>query len=301
MSQKETTQQLKPTYVRKPEWLRVKLATGGHYADTQQAVRGQGLHTICQSGLCPNRAECWRNGTATFMIGGDVCTRNCRFCNTKTGRPLPLDEGEPQRVADAVRQMKLRYAVITSVDRDDLADLGADHWAQTVRCLHQTCPTTGIEVLLPDFQGRTELIDTVLAEKPDVVAHNMETTKRLTPSVRSAARYERSLSVLSHVAARGFTCKTGFMVGLGETADEVEQLMDDIRRTGCSVLTIGQYLQPSVRHLPVVEYVTPAQFEQYKATALSMGFAHVESGPLVRSSYHAERIMSNPSTPSSSE
>lgn len=282
----------KHSYLRKPEWLRTKLLTDGRYAATSEAISSMGLHTICQSGLCPNRSECWRSGTATFMIGGDVCTRCCRFCNTKTGRPMPLDDEEPLRVAASIEKMQLKYTVITSVDRDDLPDFGATHWAKTIRLIREKCPQTGIEALIPDFQGRTELIDIVLKENPDVVSHNMETTLRLTPSVRSVARYEQSLRVLRYIAQQGFICKTGFMVGLGESHDEVNELMDDIKATGCSVLTIGQYLQPSVRHLPVVEYITPKQFAVYREMALEKGFQHVESGPLVRSSYHAERILS---------
>ena len=278
-------------HVRKPEWLHIQLNTNKQYGQTHRIIEGGGLHTICQSGLCPNRAECWRNGTATLMIGGNICTRNCRFCNTPSGRPLPLDPGEPQRVADSVKQMQLRYAVITSVDRDDLPDFGAQHWADTINAIRQKCPTTGIEVLIPDFQGHTEFIDKVLDAKPDVVGHNMETTHRLTPKVRSVAKYEQSLAVLRHIANRGFQCKTGFMLGLGETQAEVEELMRDIRQTGCSILTIGQYLQPTAHHLPVVEYIHPDQFQRYKEAALAMGFQHVESGPLVRSSYHAEKIL----------
>lgn len=278
-------------HVKKPEWLRVRLMTDQHFAETEHIIRSQCLHTICQSGLCPNRAECWRNGTATFMIGGDVCTRSCKFCNTKTGVPLPLDPTEPQRVAESVRQMKLRYAVITSVDRDDLPDMGAGHWATTIRRIRETNPQTGIEVLIPDFQGREDLIDTVLDASPDVVGHNMETVRRLTPSVRSAAKYEQSLRVLRHVASKGFACKTGIMLGLGETEEEILETMSDIRATGCTILTIGQYLQPSSKHLPVVEYVTPEKFQEYKEAALSKGFKHAESGPLVRSSYHAEKLM----------
>ncbi|MBR1889485.1 MAG: lipoyl synthase [Alloprevotella sp.] len=283
----------RPPHVRKPAWLRTRLLTNGKFLETEHLISTQGLHTICQSGLCPNRAECWRAGTATFMIGGDICTRCCRFCNTKTGRPLPLNPQEPLRVAASIRAMQLRYAVVTSVDRDDLPDYGAAHWAETIRQIRTACPQTGLEVLIPDFRGRTDLIDLLLEEKPDVVGHNMETVRRLTPSVRSAAKYEQSLNVLTHISERGFRCKTGFMVGLGETHEEVLELIDDIRRTGCSVLTIGQYLQPTAHHLPVVEYIEPAVFDEYKTVALSKGFTHVESGPLVRSSYHAERCLAS--------
>ena len=280
-------------HVRKPEWLRIKWQAGVKYGATGQVISSHCLHTICQSGLCPNRAECWRNGTATFMIGGDVCSRNCKFCNTRSGCPLPLDGQEPQRVAESVKQLQLRYAVITSVDRDDLPDMGAAHWAETIRCIQAENPHTAIEVLIPDFQGREDLIDVVLAAQPTIVGHNMETVSRLTPVVRSVARYDQSLRVLKHIATRGFTCKTGFMVGLGETTDEVHELMHDILRSGCTVLTIGQYLQPTTHHYPVKEYVTPEQFRQYKEEAFSMGFQHVESGPLVRSSYHAEQVLNH--------
>lgn len=274
----------------KPQWLKTKLITNETFKATSRVIEEHGLHTICQSGLCPNRAECWRNGTATFMIGGDVCTRSCRFCATRSGRPLPLDENEPSQVAASVRLMDLRYVVLTSVDRDDLPDGGAAHWAKTVSAVRQACPATRIETLIPDFGGRTECIDTVLDARPDVVGHNMETVRRLTPTTRSVARYDTSLEVLRHVASRLATCKSGFMVGLGETEAEVVELMGDLRAVGCEALTIGQYLQPSARHLPVVEYVDPSQFRRYRELALDMGFRYVESGPLVRSSYHAENI-----------
>ena len=278
-------------HVRKPDWLRVQLNTNRKYGETQHLIEGKGVHTICQSGLCPNRAECWRSGTATLMIGGDICTRNCRFCNTPSGRPLPIDPDEPRRVAELVREMGLRHAVITSVDRDDLPDLGASHWANTIREIRNLCPGTRIEVLIPDFMGRTDLIAEVLDAGPDIVGHNMETIRRLTPIVRSVARYEQSLSVLRDIALRGYPCKTGFMVGLGETEEEVLELMRDIRNTGCTLLTIGQYLQPTARHIDVAEYIHPSQFARYKDRALELGYTHVESGPLVRSSYHAERAV----------
>ncbi|MGI6222559.1 MAG: lipoyl synthase [Prevotella sp.] len=277
---------------KKPDWLKIDLSSTKTSASTSGIIHGAGLHTICQSGLCPNLAECWRNGTATLMIGGDICTRKCRFCNTLSGRPKPLDADEPRRIAQAVKDMGLRYAVITSVDRDDLADYGANHWRRTIEELRKMNPQTVIEALIPDFQGRMELLDIVLQAKPDVVAHNMETVRRLTPSVRSVAQYDRSLSVLRHIAEKGFRCKTGFMVGLGETHEEVRELMADIRTTGCTMLTIGQYLQPTAHHLDVAEYVTPQQFAVYRQQAFDLGFTHVESGPLVRSSYHAERMAS---------
>lgn len=277
-----------PAPQRKPSWLKMQPPTGEVYQETERIIRDHGLHTICQSGRCPNRAECWRNSTATFMIGGDICTRKCRFCNTMTGRPRPLDPDEPARVTESIRLMGLRYAVITSVDRDDLPDLGAAHWAATVRKVHEVCPQTKVEVLIPDFQGRTDLIDIVLASKPDVVGHNMETTRRLTPSVRSVAQYEQSLAVLRYVEEQGFASKTGFMLGLGETDDEVEELLRDIRATGCRRLTVGQYLQPTYDHLPVLKYYTPEEFARLRVKALEAGFTHAVCGPLVRSSYHAE-------------
>lgn len=241
------------------------------------------------SGRCPNMGECWGKGTATFMIGGDICTRCCKFCNTQTGKPLPLDMEEPTHVAESIALMKLSHAVITSVDRDDLPDLGAAHWARTIREIKRLNPETTIEVLIPDFQGRKELVSQVIEAQPEIISHNMETVKRITPLVRSAARYETSLEVIRQIADSGITAKSGIMVGLGETPEEVEELMDDLRRAGCQTLTIGQYLQPSHKHYPVAEYVTPAQFASYKETGLAKGFDQVESAPLVRSSYHAEK------------
>lgn len=235
--------------------------------------------------------ECWGRGTATFMIGGNICTRCCRFCNTQTGKPLPLDPKEPEHVAHSVQLMKLSHAVITSVDRDDLPDLGAAHWASTIHAIKETTPDTTVEVLIPDFQGRAELVQQVIDAKPHIIAHNMETVRRLTPEVRSVARYDTSLQVLKQIAQSGITCKTGIMVGLGETPQEVEELMDDLRAIGCQILTIGQYLQPSHRHYNVAEYVTPDQFKCYKELGLSKGFKQVESAPLVRSSYHAEQSL----------
>lgn len=275
--------------VRKPEWLKISIAANERYTETKRIVESHCLHTICSSGRCPNMGECWGRGTATFMIAGDICTRCCKFCNTLTGKPLPLDPNEPVHVAESVALMKLSHAVITSVDRDDLPDLGAAHWAQTIREIRRLNPQTTIEVLIPDFQGRHELVEQVIAAQPDIIAHNMETVRRISPLVRSAARYETSLAVLRQIAQSGITAKSGIMVGLGETVQEVEELMDDLRQAGCQVMTIGQYLQPSHRHYPVAEYVTPAQFEAYRQKALEKGFAQVESGPLVRSSYHAEK------------
>lgn len=274
---------------RKPEWLKISIAANERYAETKRIVESHSLHTICSSGRCPNMGECWGHGTATFMIGGDICTRCCKFCNTRTGKPLPLDEKEPVHVAESVALMKLSHAVITSVDRDDLPDLGAAHWAQTIREIRRMNPDTTIEVLIPDFQGRRELVQQVIEAGPDIISHNMETVRRISPMVRSAARYETSLAVLQQIAESGIACKSGIMVGLGETPEEVETLMDDLRAVGCKILTIGQYLQPSRQHYPVAEYVTPAQFAAYRELGLAKGFSQVESGPLVRSSYHAEK------------
>lgn len=274
---------------RKPEWLKISIAANERYAETKRIVESHSLHTICSSGRCPNMGECWGHGTATFMIGGDICTRCCKFCNTRTGKPLPLDEKEPVHVAESVALMKLSHAVITSVDRDDLPDLGAAHWAQTIRAIRRMNPDTTIEVLIPDFQGRRELVQQVIEAGPDIISHNMETVRRISPMVRSAARYETSLAVLQQIAESGIACKSGIMVGLGETPEEVETLMDDLRAVGCKILTIGQYLQPSRQHYPVAEYVTPAQFAAYRELGLAKGFSRVESGPLVRSSYHAEK------------
>lgn len=276
-------------HVRKPEWLKINIGSNERYAETKRIVEKHCLHTICTSGRCPNMGECWGRGTATFMIGGDICTRSCKFCNTKTGHPLPLDPKEPENVAESIRLMKLTHAVITSVDRDDLDDLGAHHWAETVKAVKRVNPDTTLEVLIPDFQGRTDLLDIVIESRPDIISHNMETVKRITPLVRSAAKYDVSLAVLKHIAEAGVVAKTGIMVGLGETPQEVEELMDDLVAINCSVLTIGQYLQPSHKHYPVAEYVTPEQFARYKEIGLAKGFRDVESAPLVRSSYHAER------------
>lgn len=277
--------------VRKPEWLKISIGANERYTETKRIVESHCLHTICSSGRCPNMGECWGRGTATFMIGGNICTRSCKFCNTPTGRPLPLDPQEPTHVAESVRLMKLSHAVVTSVDRDDLPDLGASHWAQTIREIRRLNPDTTLEVLIPDFQGRGELVEQVIEARPDIISHNMETVRRLSPLVRSAARYDTSLDVIRQIAASGITAKSGIMVGLSETPAEVEEVMDDLRAAGCQIMTIGQYLQPSHRHYPVAEYVTPAQFKRYEETGLAKGFTQVESGPLVRSSYHAEKSL----------
>lgn len=276
-------------HVKKPSWLKINIGVNDRYTETKRIVDTHGLHTICSSGRCPNMGECWGKGTATFMIGGDICTRSCKFCNTKSGRPLPLDGNEPESVARSVQLMKLSHAVITSVDRDDLVDMGASHWVKTLRKIKELNPAVTVEALIPDFQGNLELVKQVASCGANIVSHNMETVKRLTPVVRSVARYETSLEVIRAIAETGVTAKSGMMVGLGETVSEVEELMDDLLEYGCRILTIGQYLQPTHKHYPVKEYVTPQQFEAYKELGLKKGFAEVVSGPLVRSSYHAEK------------
>ena len=274
-------------HVMKPKWLKIDLTSKKSTGETAGILAKHHMNTICTSGLCPNRSECWMARTATLMIGGDICTRKCRFCNTLSGRPRLLNPDEPRRVAESVKALKLRYAVITSVDRDDLSDYGAAHWIKTIEEIRRLNPDTKIELLIPDFMGKADLIRQVMATHPHVAGHNMETVRRLTPSVRSVARYERSLEVLREIANCGITAKTGFMLGLGETHDEILETMDDILSTGCQRLTLGQYLQPTAEHLPVKAYITPEMFTEYKRIALEKGFKHVVSGPLVRSSYHA--------------
>jgi len=277
-------------HVKKPDWLKVRLGGNERFTETKGIVESHSLHTICSSGRCPNMGECWSRGTATFMIGGEICTRSCRFCNTLTGKPLPLNPQEPEQVALSIRLMNLSHAVVTSVDRDDLPDLGAQHWVNTIQAIKKANPKTTLEVLIPDFQGKDEWIDLVVKAAPEIISHNMETVRRLTPHVRSAAKYDVSLSVLRRIARQGVVAKTGIMVGLGEEREEVHELMDDVLKAGTSVLTIGQYLQPTRKHLPVTEYISPQQFEEYRLTALNKGFLKVESAPLVRSSYHAENL-----------
>ncbi len=274
---------------RKPDWLKIKLPKGQLSVEVLNVVRGHNLHTICTSGMCPNQGECWGCGTATFMICGDVCTRGCRFCNVKTGRPAPLDTGEPEHIAESVRLLKLKHVVLTSVDRDDLDDLGAGHWVKVIEAVKRENERVTMEVLIPDFQGRRELIRQVIEACPEVISHNLETVRRLTPSIRSRATYDMSLEVVRQVAESGVISKSGIMLGLGETREEILQTMDDLRSVGCRVMTIGQYLQPTAANVEVKEYVTPQVFDEYKRIGLEKGFTHVESGPLVRSSYHAER------------
>lgn len=278
--------------VKKPDWLKIQIGGTDRFKQTKTIVESNRLHTICSSGRCPNMGECWARGTATFMIGGEICTRSCKFCNTLTGRPKPLDEGEPMRVAESIKLMGLKHAVVTSVDRDDLLDQGSEHWFRTINAIKELNPSTTIEVLIPDFQGKEELIDRVCQALPNVISHNIETVRRLTPQVRSAAKYDRSLAVLKRIVHNGLKAKSGMMVGLGESRDEILQTMDDLLAFDCSFLTIGQYLQPSRQHLPVSEYVHPDTFAEYKRIALEKGFEYVESGPLVRSSYHAENCIS---------
>lgn len=276
-------------HIKKPEWLKINIGTNHRYTETKRIVDTHHLHTICSSGRCPNLGECWGKGTATFLIGGNICTRSCKFCNTPTGKPLPLDPNEPLRVAESIQLMKLNHAVLTSVDRDDLPDLGAGHWVQTIRKIRELNPQITLETLIPDFQGKKELIRQITDTRPDIISHNLETVSRLTPLVRSVARYETSLYVIRQIADSGVTAKSGIMTGLGETIGEVEKTMDDLLENGCQILTIGQYLQPSRKHYPVTEYISPEQFASYKETALKKGFKLVESGPLVRSSYYAEK------------
>jgi lipoic acid synthetase len=274
---------------RRPDWLRVKLPVGENYRHVRHLVDTYKLHTICESGNCPNMGECWGAGTATFMILGNICTRSCAFCAVKTGRPTELDWDEPNRVAQAVKLMQVKHAVITSVDRDDLKNGGSKVWAATVRKIREVSPQTTLETLIPDFKGNIDAINDIIEVAPEVVSHNMETVKRLYRLVRPQAKYERSLFVIRLLKQRGMRTKSGIMVGLGETKDEVLELMDDLVDAGCDVFTIGQYLQPTKMHLPVFEYVTPETFAMYREEGMKRGFKYVESGPLVRSSYHAER------------
>ena len=272
----------------KPDWLKTGIPGGENYVRLMKLVREKNLHTICTSGKCPNMGECWKRGTATLMILGNICTRACKFCATPTGRPLPPDNAEPLHIAETVNILELKYCVITSVDRDDLSDKGAAHWAETIKEVRRLNPHTKIEVLIPDFDGNEGLLDAVLCAKPDIVGHNLETVRRITPLVRSRARYDTSLNILRMIHEKGFSAKSGIMAGLGETNEEVTALMHDLISSGCKRMTIGQYLQPTPKHLPVTEYIQPSQFEEWKQEGLRMGFVHIESGPLVRSSYMAE-------------
>jgi lipoic acid synthetase len=274
---------------RKPEWLKVKLPIGEDYRKVRKLVDDYKLHTICESGNCPNMGECWGAGTATFMILGNVCTRSCGFCAVATGKPEAVDPMEPLRVAKSVKLMQVKHCVITCVDRDDLADGGAEIWVQTIRAIRKNSPGTTMETLIGDFQGNLENVQRVIDEKPEVISHNIETVRRLTKQVRVQAKYDRSLQVLQRVKQSGVKTKSGLMVGLGETHEEILETMNDLKSNGVDILTIGQYLQPTKQHLPVAEFVHPDRFALYKKTGLEMGFKYVESGPLVRSSYHAEK------------
>jgi lipoic acid synthetase len=273
---------------RLPGWLKMQRASGENYSMVKHVVAANNLHTICTSGNCPNIGECWNAGTATFMILGDICTRACKFCATKTGRPLPPDPGEPVRLAAAIKDMMLRHCVITSVDRDDLSDGGASFWASTIDCIKSENPETTIEALIPDFDGNKVNILKIIKAGPDVISHNLETVRRLTPQIRTKAKYDRSLQVLNYIAESGAVAKSGLMLGLGETATEIAETIKDIFGTGCRVITIGQYLQPGKDYMEPVEYVTPDRFNEYRLLALETGFSNVECSPLVRSSFHAE-------------
>jgi lipoic acid synthetase len=278
---------MRQSMIRKPEWLRVNLGNNDNFSMTGRIVKKHLLHTICESGRCPNLGECWNRKTATFMIAGDICTRSCRFCNTKTGKPLPLDSDEPRKIAESIRLLGLKHAVLTSVDRDDLPDAGASHWAETIREIKKENPGITIEALIPDFRGNKDLLDGVIRSLPDIISHNMETVRRLTPLVRSVAKYETSLDVLKHIAEANIPAKSGLMLGLGESREEVVQTMNDLSEAGCRLLSIGQYLQPSKKNIPVAAYIHPKIFEEYKQLAQSLQFKYVESGPLVRSSYRS--------------
>lgn len=275
--------------VKKPSWLRVKLPTGEEYKKVRNIVSEHKLHTICESGHCPNMGECWGAGTATFMILGNICTRSCGFCSVATGRPDEVDMFEPARVAKSVKLMGVKHCVLTSVDRDDLTDGGSEIWAMTVRAIRRASPTTTLETLIPDFAGKWENLQRVIDVAPEIVSHNLETVRRLTKEVRIQAKYNRSLEVLRRLKQGGMKTKSGVMLGLGESEEEVIETMEDLRSVDVDILTLGQYLQPTPKHLPVAEFVTPEQFDKYKKLGLEMGFKYVESGPLVRSSYHAEK------------
>jgi len=275
--------------IKKPKWLRVKLPTGENYRKVRALVDEHKLHTICESGSCPNMGECWGEGTATFMILGNICTRSCGFCAVQTGRPLAVDIYEPGRVAHSVKTMGIKHAVLTSVDRDDLKDGGSDIWVQTVRAVRHQSPQTTMETLIPDFAGKWENLQQLIDVAPEIVSHNLETVRRLTKQVRIQAKYDRSLEVLFRLKKGGMRTKSGIMLGLGETHEEILETMEDLRSVNVDILTLGQYLQPTPKHLAVQEFITPERFEEYKIRGLEMGFRYVESGPLVRSSYHAEK------------
>jgi lipoic acid synthetase len=279
---------VEPVRRRHPPWIRVQLPTKPTFFEVQRMVREQRLHTVCESASCPNIGECWSRRALTIMILGDICTRSCRFCDVTTGRPLPADPDEPRRVAETLAQLHLEHTVITCVDRDDLPDFGGAHWAETIRRVKAACPDMTLEVLVGDFKGRTQHADIVLDAEPDVFAHNLETVPRLSRQVRVQASYPRSYEILAHARRRNAVTKTGLMLGLGETRAEVEEVLRDVARLGVDIVTLGQYLSPSKEHLPVERYVPPDEFEELRALALGLGIPHVEAGPLVRSSYHAD-------------
>ena len=281
----------KVNVLKKPQWLKIRLQSNEESAEVERIVREHSLHTICSSGLCPNKAECWRRRTATFMILGDICTRGCRFCATKTGIPLAPDASEPEKVAESVRLMGLRHVVVTSVTRDDLPDGGAQHWAATVEAIRRKNPDATIELLIPDLDARADLIEIVAASKPDIIGHNIETVERLTPLVRARAKYRTSMRALEIISASGAVSKSGLMVGLGESDDEVLQTLRDLRDVGVEIVTLGQYLRPSLEHYPVAAYITPEKFEWYRTQALEMGFSYCASAPMVRSSYLADAAL----------
>ena len=281
----------KVNVLRKPEWLKIRLQSNEESAEVERIVKEHSLHTICSSGLCPNKAECWRRRTATFMILGEVCTRGCKFCATQTGKPLAPDHSEPEKVAESVRLMGLRHVVVTSVTRDDLPDGGARHWAAVVEAVRRENPDATIELLIPDLDAREDLIEVVLASKPDIVGHNIETVERLTPLVRSRAKYRTSLRTLEIISRSGAVAKSGLMVGLGESDDEVLQTLRDLREVGVEIVTLGQYLRPSLEHYPVAAYITPEKFDWYRLQALEMGFSYCASAPMVRSSYLADAAL----------
>ena len=281
----------KVNVLKKPQWLKIRLQSNEESAEVERIVREHSLHTICSSGLCPNQAECWRRRTATFMILGDICTRGCRFCATKTGIPLAPDVSEPEKVAESVRLMGLRHVVVTSVTRDDLPDGGAQHWAATVEAIRRKNPDATIELLIPDLDARADLIEIVAASKPDIIGHNIETVERLTPLVRARAKYRTSMRALEIISASGAVSKSGLMVGLGESDDEVLQTLRDLRDVGVEIVTLGQYLRPSLEHYPVAAYITPEKFEWYRTQALEMGFSYCASAPMVRSSYLADAAL----------
>ena len=274
---------------RLPEWFRMERPAGGNYSHLKNLSEKNNLHTICKSGNCPNIGECWNAGTATFMILGDICTRACKFCSVGTGKPMPVDRDEPRRLAESIKTLGVKHCVLTSVDRDDLEDGGASFWAETIRIVKETNPALTLETLIPDFRGKQNYIQLVIDAGPEVISHNLETVQRLTSRIRSLNKYETSLDVVRYISSKGSISKSGIMLGLGETREEVLETMGDLRNAGCKVLTIGQYLQPTLRHHPVREYIHPDVFREFKKTGLEMGFQFVESSPLVRSSYHAER------------